>query len=258
MEENTMLEQTDRARETTQTQEFGEDFFLEEDAGSLPEEQAQKEEMEPVSDPQPPETIKIKYDHNQVEVTPEQLHEYAQKGMNYDRVKEELEALRQERQQNIQYQQVISQFAADAGMTPTEYLSALERQREERRVYEETQKGVPEEVARRLITLESKENQRQQQEQAFRRQQAQRQQYVQLAKEYPGLKEFPQEVIRMINEGIPPLHAYRTYENSQLKQKLAVYEKNQENRRKTPGSAMGEVPGEDQDEFMSGFGSVFQ
>ena len=254
MEETSMLEQTNPAQESVEEESFGEDFFLE-------EEEAQPQAEEPTEEtqtaPEAAPALKVKYNGQELEVPAHELPAYVQKGMNYDHVYGELEQLRTAQRQAGEYQKVIDQFAAEAGMEPSEYLAALQRQRQEREIAQQVQNGVPQEVARRLYTLEQTERQRQQQE-SYQRQQYQRhQQYVQLAKEYPGLKEFPTEVIEKINAGETPLNAYRAYELGQLRQKLSIYEKNQENRAKTPGSAAGELAGEDQDEFMSGFSPVF-
>lgn len=254
MEENNVLEQTNPAEEVMENEEFGEDFFSEEEPAQPQAEQPLQEETEAA--PEAPASLKVKYNGQELEVPADELPAYVQKGMNYDHVYGELEQLRAAQRETAQYQQVISQFAAQAGMEPQEYLAALQRQRQEREIAQQVQSGVPEQVARRLYSLEQTERKRKEQE-ALQRQQYQRhQQFVQLAKEYPGLKEFPPEVVEKINAGETPLNAYRAYELEQLRQKLSIYEKNQENRAKTPGSAAGELPGEEQDEFMSGFSSV--
>ena len=83
-------------------------------------------------------------------------------------------------------------------------------------------------------------------------------QYKALAAEYPELREIPPEVAQRIAQGETPLSAYRAYELQQLRQKLTVLEKTQENKEKSPGSVAGNTPTEEGDSFLNAFDAAFR
>ena len=92
MEENNVLEQTNPAEEVMENEEFGEDFFSEEEPAQPQAEQPLQEETEAA--PEAPASLKVKYNGQELEVPADELPAYVQKGMNYDHVYGELEQLR--------------------------------------------------------------------------------------------------------------------------------------------------------------------
>lgn len=241
-EENTAPEETNPA-ETDDYDLFGEE------APEAKEAQPQAEPAERQEEPAEAEQVfKIKYNGQEQELPVSQLVTLAQKGMNYDHVYGELNQLRGAREFSV-----LDRLAAQNSMTREQYVRALEQQMQESRVQEQTAKGIPEDVARRLITLEQERNQRLERERQMQAEAVRQRQFTELAREYPGIKEFPQEVIEAIARGETPLNAYRAWDLKQMRQKLETYEKNAEVKAKTPGSASGELPQEDPDGFMDGF-----
>ena len=137
----------------------GQDMFLdepEETENTTPEEPAANEETKPEPETQTepksdakPETIRIKYNGKEQDITLEQAVELAQKGMNYDHVYGELQQLRQAPEFAL-----LDRYAAQNGMNRQQYMQALAQAETDRRVQQEMEKGIPEETARRLVNLE--------------------------------------------------------------------------------------------------------
>lgn len=247
--ENDLMEQTTPEEALEEVQEeplFEPEEELAED--SQPQEQA-PEEKEP--QPETEQVFKVKYNGQEQELPVSELVTLAQKGMNYDHVYGELNQLR-----NAREFQFVDRMAAQYGMTREEYIEAASKQVEEAEIAKQMQNGVPEEVARRLYTLEQTEKQRRAQEEQRRTEEIRRQQYVELAREYPDIREFPQEVIDAVAKGETPLAAYRAWDLRQTKQKLEILQKNREIRERTAGSAAGDLPQEDPDGFMDAFDSA--
>lgn len=241
-EENTTPEETTAA----EPEEF--DLF-EEEAPEAEEAQPQAEPAgEQEASAEAEQVFKIKYNGQEQELPVSELVTLAQKGMNYDHVYGELNQLRGAREFSV-----LDRLAQQNGMSREQYVQALEQQMQESRIQEQTARGIPEDVARRLITLEQERNQRIERERQMQAEAVRQRQFVELAREYPGIKEFPQEVIDAIAKGETPLNAYRAWDLRQARQRLETYEKNAEVKAKTPGSASGELPQEDPDGFMDGF-----
>ena len=179
----------------------------EEETNPEPENPQQEEPEQPV--------YTLKHLGQEVQMGLDDLIMNAQKGLDYDHVRQEYDRMR-----NAPEFQILDRYAQQAGMTREQYVQELMRQEQEARVQQEVGRGVPEDVARRLLQLEQDKRQREAMEAQQRRQQEQRQAFVELAREYPGIKEFPPEVIQAVAKGEKPLSAYRAWENKQLRQKI--------------------------------------
>lgn len=179
----------------------------------------------------------------------------AQKGLNYDHVKSELETLREQSGAYQNAYNIMEQMAQASGMTLDEYVSFCGKTLEENRLREQLNRGIPEDVAKRLLELEQNESRRAGEEQLRKQEEAQRAQYAELLREYPNLKELPDEVAASIAGGEQPLAAYRAYELRQLKNELSTLKKAEENRQKSTGSLQGDAP-EVVDDFLVGFNSI--
>lgn len=142
-------------------------------------------------------TYTVKYNGEQREVPLSELLVHAQKGMNYDRVVAQRDALR-----------ALQKEAAGAGPAGA-------------------QEGVRHED------------------------------FCHLAQVYPEVNALPGPVLEAIGAGEKPLEAYRAYENSVLRQRVAAMEQNQRAREKAIGSLEGEGPGQGPDAFLTGFESAF-
>lgn len=240
-EENTMPE------ETSPAEPEDENLFEAEEPAEEAQPEEQPAESEAPAEPEAEPVFKIKYNGQEQELPVSQLVTLAQKGMNYDHVYGELNQLRSAREFAV-----LDRLAEQNGMNRQQYVQALEQQMHEARIQEQTARGIPEDVARRLMTLEQEQNQRIDRERRMQAEAARQRQFMELAREYPGIKEFPQEVIEAISQGETPLNAYRAWDLRQVKKKVEIYEKNAEAKQKTPGSAAGVEP-DAPDDFLSGF-----
>ena len=198
-----------------------------------------------------PATVKVKHLGQEVELSMEQLIANAQKGLDYDHIRQERDSLRQAPEIAL-----LDRLARDAGMSRADYVDAVNRRQVEQQIANEVKRGVPEEAARRLHALEEAERRRTEEETARAAQKARNQDLLEFVQEYPDVKEFPPEVLEAISKGQKPLAAYQAYENKQLKAKLAALQKNQDNKQKTAGSMRGAGTPEEADAFSSGFDSI--
>lgn len=76
---------------------------------------------------------------------------------------------------------------------------------------------------------------------------------------YPDVREFPEEVAEQIKNGMPPLDAYRAYENKQLRAQLDALTQSEKNVKTSLGSAKGEAGSDDDfDSLMAVYNAVFK
>ena len=251
-----MFEETNQTVETSETQEtsFG-DAFSEPEETTLAEEMLQSVPAEPgapqnqPAEQPPDERYTVTYNGQPVELTREQLLQNAQKGLNYDHIKQQRDELK-----NSRIFSVIDRFARESGMTREAYVDFLDRQAQQVQIAQQAQEqGIPEPVARELFELKRKEREREERENMMQREAQKKQGYLDFIREYPDVRTIPEEVMRDIAAGARPVDAYRAYENRQLKAKLQTFTQNEQNAKNSPGSMRGEVPPPDGDDFLAGF-----
>lgn len=178
----------------------------------------------------------------------------AQKGLNYDHIKSQLDELK-----NSPALRLIGQYAADNGLTPEEYVRRAQELREEQADAGELQQlvaaGNKPEVARELLRLrreaarKSEEQRRADQERQDAEERGRADQerrsadFAAFVAAYPDVKTLPDEVAQAVAGGESPLTAYTRYENARLREQLkaaqetqAAEKKKEENRKKNPGS----------------------
>ena len=206
-----------------------------------------------------PETVTLKVYGQEVKVPKTQLNELAQKGLAYDRLRQERDALAGGREM-----QLLQRYAAASGMEMGQYLDYLERSLDAAALKRETDAGMPEKQARELLTLRQKEAQRRAAESAAMQQRQKTEPYLELVRAYPNLTSLPPEVVQRIGAGERPLEAYRAYELQQAKAEIETLRAAQKakaadekNRKTAAGSAAGVGNGKEQDEFLAGFLGAF-
>lgn len=229
------------------------DLFADEsdeaDAGDDAEEPAEDaatsgaEEEDAAEEPPEEPLVTLKHNRQEVRVSQEELRTLAQKGLDYDRMRE--------RAENNPAVKVMEQYAASSGMTLEAYLNFLQQNYQDNQVAKLVQGGMSEEVARQQVQLQQQlaaqqrqmETQRQveQQKQA---EQAQVDAFIPLVQKYPEAnKGLAPEVLESIRQGVPPLFAYEHWlqaqEVAKLKTGLAAQKATEKNRKTTPGSAKG-------------------
>ena len=208
---------------------------------------------------QEPETVTLKVYGQEVKVPKAQLNDLAQKGLAYDRLRQERDALANGREM-----QLLQRYAAASGMEMGQYLDYLERSLDAAALKRETDAGMPEKQARELLSLRQKEAQRRAVESAAMQQKQRTEPYLELVRAYPNLTTLPPEVVQRISAGERPLEAYRAYELQQAKAEIETLKAAQKakaadekNRKTAAGSAAGVGNGKEQDEFLAGFLGAF-
>lgn len=183
------------------------------------------------------------------ELTVPQLVAAAQKGLDYDNVRAQLNAA----QQALPALRLVEQYAAANGMTAQQYLQAAGQNMHRQAVENLTQKGVPEQTARELVAerMRLEEERRaiaplMQHLNAEAARKKARDPWLAVTREYPDVVNLPESVLLNVQKGETPLAAMRAWELEQLRAKLSAQEMQLsaqaatlKNRQTAPGSAAG-------------------
>lgn len=219
------------------------------------------------------ETFTLKYKGQEEQYTREQLMELAQKGRDYDGLREDRDRLRD----HHPALELIDRYAARNNMTREQYLEFAQRRADEDEaapvVRQLMDAGTPEAVARELALRRLQETRgqarRQQEQQAAQtREEQQRNAEAEKQAGYRALVDYanqngidlsklPQEVLRDINAGMKPLEAYLRYENASLRLERSQREQNEKNKDKNPGRVNDKAPAAVKDPFDDAFDEVF-
>ena len=219
------------------------------------------------------ETFTLKYKGQEEQYTREQLLELAQKGRDYDGLREDRDRLRD----HHPALELIDRYAARNNMTREQYLEFAQRRADEDEaapvVRQLMEAGTPEAVARELALRRLQETRgqarRQQEQQAAQtREEQQRNAEAEKQAGYRALVDYanqngidlsklPQEVLRDINAGMKPLEAYLRYENASLRLERSQREQNEKNKDKNPGRVNDKAPEAVKDPFDDAFDEVF-
>ena len=219
------------------------------------------------------ETFTLKYKGQEEQYTREQLMELAQKGRDYDGLREDRDRLRD----HHPALELIDRYAARNNMTREQYLEFAQRRADEDEaapvVRQLMEAGTPEAVARELALRRLQETRgqarRQQELQAVQtREEQQRNAEAEKQAGYRALVDYanqngidlsklPQEVLRDINAGMKPLEAYLRYENASLRLERSQREQNEKNKDKNPGRVNDKAPAAVKDPFDDAFDEVF-
>lgn len=247
---------TDEVDQPTLDDEEGADEDLTEDGETDEAEQpdSSDEADEPDSKEETPETFKIKYMGEELEVNREEVVQLAQKGKDYDRIRSKYDEFTTFASKHPAYEEQIeflNDLARQSNMTVDKLI-------EETRIRQLVDQGFDETIAREKYALEQEKRQLErekagieklkQAEQATVADQERRAKDIQeFLAEYPDVKPDElkglREVWDMVANGKSLVDAYRAYENKQLKEqlkalstKLEATEKNKANKAKSTGS----------------------
>lgn len=226
----------------------------EDDSPAQSEEQAEQEQREDEQF-----SLPVKYNGQELALDREQAVMFAQKGMNYDHVAQELAELREK---NGRYG-VIDEFAKAAGMRSEDYLDYLQQQRQRSEMLGYEQQGVPRALARQIVgqrqeTLGVRRELEQMRGELGRLQARQEnaRRWGAFFSAHPDVKSFdelPAEVRRAIAQGADPEAAYLRHENARVKSELSEHKQRRANALRAPGSARGEGSGDAMDAFARAF-----
>lgn len=204
-------------------------------------------------------SLPVKYNGQEIALDREQAVMFAQKGMNYDHVAQELAELREK---NGRYG-VIDEFAKAAGMRSEDYLDYLQQQRQKIEIRGYEQQGMPRDLARHIVgqrqeTLGVRRELEQMRGELGRLQARQEnaRRWGAFFSAHPDVKSFdelPAEVRRAIAQGADPEAAYLRHENARVKSELSEHKQRRANALRAPGSARGEGSGDAMDAFARAF-----
>jgi hypothetical protein len=207
--------------------------------------------------------IKIKYNHEEKEITLDEAKELAQKGLNYDKVYGEFDNLK--KNPALSY---VEKFAKQYNMTPEEVVQAWQQQDEANEINALAEKeNVPVEIAERLYKNEQKTSQLETmfntEKQTKVDQEKQQVEFSEFFENYPDVKPeaIPKEVWEYkAKTGKSLTDAMAWNENKQLKERIKVLETNASNTKKAPINTGVTTHGSTEivveDDFLSGFNSV--
>lgn len=214
-----------------------------------------------------PERFVVKHNGQELELSREELIANAQKGLDYDRIREDREALR-----NAREIQVIDRLARQNGMNREEYLQSIEANLQnaaiETREAAYLEQGIDPAAARRLAEAEVKaemletavKTQEQERQERDSFEAKMKQDIEEFDRLYPDVKELPPEVIDEISStGKTPAIAYGEYllrqKEKEIMEKEAELERvrqEEKNKNTTPGSVKGNSNAQP-DPFTAGF-----
>lgn len=209
------------------------------------------------------EKIKVKFNKEEMEIPLDEATQYIQKGMNYDKILSQKEALEKSKEFEI-----LDFYAKQQGMTRQEYTDFLFNQREQQALNNEINDikskspDISDEIAEEIAQMRIERNQRKLEEQRIAEEKAKEEaslkQYSDFMTEYPDIKpeDVPKEVWAKVSEGQNLLTAYSRWENQQLKAKLQAKEQNEKTKKKSTGSVTGDANIDYKDDFLAGFDSI--
>ena len=235
------------------SQETGEedDLFLDLDDVEEPSDEESGSQNEPA------ETFTVKYNGKEQQLTREELIAHAQKGMNYDHVKGELDNVREG---NVY--KAMKAYADKAGMSIDDaatYLlesAAADAELEEEQSIRNQYGNLPADVIKELVASRTAEKRAAATAKAESEQQKA---WAEALEAYPDLTmdTVPQSVLEAVSKGASPLMALKDNEIATLKQAIKdghTQKQNEINRARSVGSVRGGGTVE-QDPFLAGFGS---
>lgn len=244
---------------STPTDTSSEDFDTNDDFDFFGEEQeSEPTSEEPVTEvqnqEQTPQTLKVKYNHEERELSYDEAIELAQKGMNYEKAVERAK------------QEALDSYIAEQGYewngqpitTYEQYQQAL---KEQELIEQYQDADLPDEVIQELIENRKFREQYMAQQEQIQQEQKQQQEFVEFAEQFPDVdpESIPSEVWQQYESGVPLKYAYMEHEMKQLRTLANVQKQNTQNQTKpTLGvTAFGSgEPEKSVDPFLAGFDSL--
>lgn len=177
------------------------------------------------------ELYSVKYNGKNLELSLDELKTNAQKGLNYDHVKGELESIK-----NSAMMSVLEKLSAQKQMTKEEFVMSLEENAVEKRRENLVQMGLSFAEAEKIARLEANELNK---SLAMQKNKP----YEEFALRFPEVKpeDIPSEVWQEFEKCGSLVGAYMTYENKRLTEKISMLEKNEENKQRLIGKTQSDA-----------------
>ena len=188
--------------------------------------------------------LKVNGEEKDYEFTDEELTEKLQKGLHYETLRSERDAIKN----------TLSELAKDEGLKLDEYLNKLKESKFNAKIEskkkELEEQGIPSELAQKYAELEIKQAPKDNPlEKSF----------LELYEEFPETKDlkeltdYPQEVIEAIQNGKNPVVAYSKWKVSQATKVVETTKVNETNKVKDTGSLGTKDSGGKVDDILQGF-----
>lgn len=213
------------------------DVVIEEPTETTTEPVEDTKPTEPVEEVKENPKVKLKYNHEEKEYSLDEVVPLAQKGMNYDKIQNDLQSLK-----GSPVFAYVEKIAKANNMTADQVVDAWQKADEQAEINALAQReNVPYEIAERLYKNEQKTNQLEQMfntdRQTKAQQEKQNKEYEEFFREYKDIdpKSIPMEVVQYRNEtGKSLTDSYRWYENKSLKERIQKLEQNEKNKSRNP------------------------
>lgn len=232
----------DASEETSQSEEFASE--------ETTENTGNEESGEESAASAQPETFTVTHFGNEVNLTMDELRTNAQKGLDYDRIKEERDKFKNSHK-------LMESYAKMFGVSTEEYINKVseEFKNAEAKQYAE-QNGVTEDGAKQILSLQRELETYKNKENQTNKREEMRQAFSRFAANHPDvdIKTLPDEVFKnYIEKGIDFEASYAIYENQRLKSEIAALKQNKQNEETAVGSAKDEGGSNAADPFLEGF-----
>ena len=213
----------------------------------------------------PEEFLRIKYNGEEMGLDAERARELAQKGMNYDKIQEKLQALETDPRLSF-----VENLAKQNGMDVTQYLEAVKQAQQQSEIDRLVQANIPEEYAREMLENRKFREQFEQQKQEQANQAKADAEFNDFFAHFQSTEgrafdankdQIPQSVWDANSKGVPLKTAYMEHQFQQMQQQLKTLKQNEANAKKAPvgsvtnNGSVQSIPDED-DPFLQGFNSI--
>jgi hypothetical protein len=209
------------------------------------------------------QALKVKFNHEEREIPIDEAIPLVQKGMNYDKLQEKLQALESDPRLSF-----VEELANQFNMSVPEYLEAVKAQKEQQRIQELVEQGISEELAQEMLENRKFREQFEAEKKAKADEAKQNEEYNEFfdyfrqanGRDYqPNTDNIPESVWEAAQNGVPLKFAYMQHQNQVLQQQLQTLKQNQTNAKKAPvGSVTAHGSNEvaSEDDFLAGFNSI--
>lgn len=211
------------------------------------------EEVQEVTEPR---KLRVKYNHQEMELGEDEAIPLIQKGMNYEKVQEQLNSLKNDPRLSF-----VEELARDNNMTVDQYLQAVKESREQQRLNELIQNNIPEDLAREILENRKFREQLETEKKSKQVEEKRNSEFSEFLETFPNAKaeDIPKEVWEANQNGVPLKFAYMQHEFNKVQNELKTLKQNQENRKKAPIGGIttyGTKETVEEDDFLRGFSSI--
>ncbi len=235
------------------------------DKGSLGERGTSRTPSPTTTESAPAQTLKIKYNGREEDVSLEEAAVLAQKGKNYDHVSAERDELRGMRS-------TLERYAKASGLSLEDYMASLEErgsqaaEAEVRATVEADYPDADEGLIDELTRFRFEKSRRERTEAAAENERIEKEARVKPWREFMAafpdvdVKSLPESVISEIQGGKSPIVAYQAHQNAELKREIEELKRDNQlaeqrgrNKALSVGSAVGDAAEKEKDDFLTGF-----